>query len=61
MWRRHCNALLRKQVLPLLKRPVPRLKLGGHERSMGAECKDVLLAAVERAGAGAVLVGTGVA
>lgn len=34
VWRRHCRALLRKHVLPLLNSPLPRLQVSGHVVSM---------------------------
>ena len=43
MWRRHCKALLRKQVLPLLYSPLPMVSEMGHEVSTPPGYREALL------------------
>ena len=48
VWKRHCKALFRKQVLPLLYNPAPLLNDGGHAVSMVPRYKDLTLVLVRR-------------
>ena len=48
VWKRHCKALFRKQVLPLLYSPAPLLNDGGHAVSMVPGYKDLTLVLVRR-------------
>jgi hypothetical protein len=48
VWKRHCKALFRKQVLPLLYNPAPLLNDGGHAVSMVPGYKDLTLALARR-------------
>jgi hypothetical protein len=43
VWRRHCRALLRKQVFPLLRSPLPRTKESGHVVSIPPGYSEALL------------------
>jgi len=58
VWKRHCKALFRKHVLPLLYNPAPLLNDGGHAVSMVPEYKDLTLALVRR-DAAATTIGDG--
>jgi hypothetical protein len=44
VWRRHCRALLRKHVLPLLYSPLPRVNVLGHVVSIPPGYSEALLA-----------------
>ena len=55
VWKRHCNALFRKQVLPLLYNPAPLLNDGGHAMSIVPGYKDLTLALVTRGVGGATI------
>lgn len=44
MWRRHCRALLRKHVFPLLYSPLPRVNEPGHVDSIPPGYSEALLA-----------------
>ena len=56
VWKRHCKALFKKQVLPLLYNPAPLLNDGGQAMSMVPGYKDLTLALVRR-GAAVVTIG----
>ena len=48
VWKRHCKALFRKHVLPLLYNPMPLLNDGGHATSMVPGYNDLTLTLVRR-------------
>lgn len=48
VWKRHCKALFRKHVLPLLYNPAPLLNDGGHAMSMVSGYRDLTLALAGR-------------
>jgi hypothetical protein len=55
VWKRHCKALFRKHVFPLLYNPAPLLNDGGQAMSIAPGYKDLTLVLLRRDAAAATV------